>query len=43
MLRESLFEQACVIMLKNSVEINDPANMFEQLANKFNIDMEVIK
>jgi hypothetical protein len=30
-------------MLKNSVEIDNKVSLFEQLARRFNIDLEVLK
>jgi hypothetical protein len=40
LLREPLFEQACLIMLQNSLEEGEGAPL-EQLARKFNIDLRV--
>lgn len=40
LLREPLFEQACLIMLRNSLE-EEAGGTFEQLARKFNIDLRI--
>lgn len=42
-LREPLFEQACLIMLRNSIEGEEQEGAYEQLSRKFNIDMTALR